>query len=145
MNGLLTSGSHVWFAVGPELGVVDSDAVLRTTGLGLAPNAQLIGAGSGDVWTLADGKLLWFSADGSQGEEARSWGEKIGPIVSAHCNQCHLPGGAAGIDLSTYATWVSRRATLDQRVIVERSMPPLGFELTDANRDVIEEWVDGGR
>jgi mono/diheme cytochrome c family protein len=145
LHGLVTSGDQVWLAIGTELGVVQSDTVVLTTGLALAPDAALIGAGSGDVWALAGGGLLRFSAERSHGEEARSWDEQIGPIVAAHCNRCHLPDGAAGIDLSTYATWVSRRAAISQRVVVERSMPPPGFEFADADRAAIAAWVEGGR
>ncbi|AUX43382.1 hypothetical protein SOCE26_048300 [Sorangium cellulosum] len=145
IHGLVTSGDRVWLAVGPELGLLSAGVVVRSTGLGLPLDARLIEASTGDVWAIAGGELLRFSADTSQGDEGALWEQRIRPIMEAACSRCHQPGGPAGIDLSTYATWVSRRTAIQQRVIVERDMPPPGFDFSEADREAVAAWIQGGR
>ncbi|WP_437827732.1 c-type cytochrome [Sorangium sp. So ce1153] len=145
IHGLAASGSHVWLGIGSELGLLERDAVVRTEGIGLALDARLIAASTGDVWAIAGGELLRFSADASQGEDADSWEAQIRPIVEASCSLCHLPGGPAAIDLSTYAAWVSHRTAIRQRVVVERDMPPPGIEFSESDREIIAAWIDGVR
>ena len=54
-------GDDVWFADGPELGVVDGERVAETTGVHVAPDATLAPSPSGDVWVLGSGALLRFA------------------------------------------------------------------------------------
>jgi mono/diheme cytochrome c family protein len=144
IHGLVACGSRVWLATGAELGVVEDGAVLRTNGLALADDGELVPSSTSDVWVVAGGDLQRFSAEASQGDGAAEWDKDIGPIMSRSCGQCHLPNGPAGIDLSTYQNWISHRAAINQRVVVEHSMPPPGSDFSDADRKTIETWIAGG-
>lgn len=143
IHGLAASGKRLWFADGAELGTIEGGLVRETTGLALAPAARLIGSPSGDVWAMVgDRTLLRFSAEG--GVES-GWDETIAPVFQRSCSACHLPGGSAGLDLSTREAWASNRAPIRQRVIVDRSMPPAGHALADPDREAIGRWLEPAR
>jgi mono/diheme cytochrome c family protein len=143
IHGLVTSGSRVWMALGTELGVLEAGVVSRTTGVGLPADAKLVASTTGDVWALAAGELLRFSRD-AQGEGAELWKEGVEPIFARACSQCHLASGPAGIDLSTYTAWVSRRSAIQERVVVQRNMPPPGADFSEEDRAAIAAWVQSG-
>jgi cytochrome c5 len=145
-HGLVTSGERVWIAAGTELGVLDSDTVALTVDLGLSPQTQILGSVSGDIWTLTDGEVRRFTATAIEADGQKVWDDKIGPITSKSCNACHSPGGpAAKFDLTTYEAWVSRRATINQRVVIEQNMPPPGSApLSDDDRKSIADWIKTG-
>jgi hypothetical protein len=46
------------------------------------------------------------------------------------------------VDLATAAAWLRARSELRVRVIAERSMPPRGHDLADADRSAIRAWLD---
>ncbi|MGE5181480.1 MAG: c-type cytochrome, partial [Acidobacteriota bacterium] len=73
-----------------------------------------------------------------------AWQAQIAPVFQRVCAHCHLPGGEAGIDLSTAAAWASERAEIVRRVLETRTMPPAGTELTDADRAALEHWASSG-
>jgi mono/diheme cytochrome c family protein len=72
----------------------------------------------------------------------RAWHEAVEPIFQRVCASCHLPGGDADLDLSTPGAWAFRRAEIVQRVLVERTMPPAGTDITDAERKALDSWLE---
>ncbi len=78
----------------------------------------------------------------------------VAPIMQAKCQGCHRPGDIAPFPLMTYddaSTWSDDI----QRVVSQKIMPPWkpvpghgdfrgDFELTDAERQTILDWIAGG-
>jgi mono/diheme cytochrome c family protein len=139
LHGLVRSGDRIWFAVGGELGTLGAGAFAITQGAGIAADAQLTGSPTGDVWALAAGKLARFSAGRDANEAA--WLATIQPAFSRSCATCHLPGGTANHDLSTYDSWVADRTKIRNRVLEKKDMPPAGIALSDADRMAIDTWT----
>jgi hypothetical protein len=71
-----------------------------------------------------------------------SWEQAIHPLFARACTPCHLRAGEAGLDLSTFAAWKSRRADVRRCVVVDKTMPP-GHPLSDADRETVRAWIDG--
>jgi hypothetical protein len=143
IHGLVAAGERLWFADGAELGTIEGGALRETTGARLAPTARLVGSPSGDVWTItADRDLLRFSAELGA---VSTWDEAIAPVFQRSCGDCHEPGGSAGFDLSTREAWTSGRAAIQRRVVDERTMPPTGHVLADADREAIRLWLAPAR
>jgi hypothetical protein len=74
----------------------------------------------------------------ASGDEA-VWRKTVRPIYVRVCADCHAPGGSSGIDLSSYASWVSRRTLVHDRVVVKRDMPQ-GRTLDDTELAAINDW-----
>ncbi|WP_437305387.1 c-type cytochrome [Sorangium sp. So ce388] len=139
LHGLAASGDRVWFADGDELGVLDAAGARETRGARLPRDGRLIGSPSGDVWLLASGALRRFAA--AEGHAGPAWDE-IARVFTRACAPCHLPRGEGGVDLSTGAAWTSRRDAIARRVIEERTMPPPGRALSEADRARIRAFVE---
>jgi hypothetical protein len=84
---------------------------------------------------------------------SRTWNREISRIVYARCASCHRPGATA-FSLITYPEARPWAAAIKEEVL-ERRMPPWGAvkgfgdfrndqSLTQAQLDLIENWVDGG-
>ncbi|XXY54258.1 cytochrome c [Sorangium sp. So ce269] len=139
LHGLAVSGDRVWFADGDELGVLDEAGARETRGARLPRDGRLIGSPGGDVWLLASGALRRFAA--AEGDAGPAWDE-LAPVFARACAPCHLPRGEGGVDLSTGAAWTSRRDAIARRVIEERTMPPPGRALSEADRARIRAFVE---
>ncbi|WP_437504248.1 c-type cytochrome [Sorangium sp. So ce1099] len=139
LHGLAVSGDRVWFADGDELGVLDEAGARVTRGARLPRDGRLIGSPGGDVWLLASGALRRFAA--AEGDAGPAWDE-LAPVFARACAPCHLPRGEGGVDLSTGAAWTSRRGAIARRVIEERTMPPPGHALSEADRARIRAFVE---
>lgn len=145
IHGLTASGDRVWFADGGDLGVIDLEGVAVTRDLHLAADARLAPS-TADVWAISGGALRRFARDEAPAAApsavgAQAWSAQIRPVFARACSACHLPGGSAGVDLSTFERWEAARDTLRRRVVQTRSMPPQGHPLSDADRAAIEAWV----
>ena len=138
IHGLAAAGDRVWFADGPELGVIEGDRVRETKGAKVSPAAALTGSPSGDVWALTGGALARYAV----ATTGPSWDETVAPVFHRVCEQCHRPGGGAGVTLSSEEAWEKKRAKLRQRVLVEHTMPPAGHPLTDAERAALRAWIE---
>ncbi|WP_437588554.1 c-type cytochrome [Sorangium sp. So ce1000] len=137
LHGLAVSGDRAWFVDGDELGVLEQAGARETRGARLPQGGTLVGSPSGDVWLLASGALRRFAAEEGDGP---GWGE-IAPVFARACARCHRPRGEGGVDLSTPAAWVSLREAIARRVVDERTMPPPGHALSDADRARIRAFV----
>lgn len=155
LHGLAFARDRIWFADGPELGTIEPKGVALTRGLALAPTARLTASPTGDVWALAAGNARRFAASSTgattltaagpnAAAPAPSWQEAIAPVFSRACASCHGSSASSGIALGDAAAWKNRKDLIRQRVLVERSMPPAGASLTDADRAAIARWLDTG-
>jgi hypothetical protein len=136
IHGLCASDGRTWFADGGELGIIEGDRVAVTTGAKLDPAAHLSASPTGDVWALAGGTLIRYGTV----RAASFWDQNVAAVHARVCSGCHGPNGSAGVDLSTAARWDGKRAAIEKRVLEEKSMPPPGTPITDADRAVIAAW-----
>lgn len=142
IHGLAAAGERVWFADGGELGVLDGEGararVRETRGAQVPEGATLSGSPSGDVWTLAGGALGRYAVD-----DAKGWDDTAAPVFRRACASCHGRGGEAGVDLSNAQAWERARDRIRRRVVVDRTMPPAGRALSDADREAIRAFLEG--
>jgi mono/diheme cytochrome c family protein len=134
----VVSGDHVYFI---EAG--DADAHPVATDLGAQAAAALIGSPTGAVWAAGPHAVARYSPDHPTDDP--TWQSDVQPVFARVCAHCHLPGGSAGIDLSSAATWHAERDELRRRVLVTSTMPPAGTDLTDADRHAIETWLGAAK
>ncbi len=152
IHGLVSAGANVWMAIDAELALYQPEAASLAISAGqtFPSDVRLFGSPSGDVWTIAAGTLGRFSGKTSN-DDAGTWTSSVQPIYASVCSNCHSPAGtgkdSAGIDLSTYESWASRRAKIRDRVVAKagtpRAMPPLGssYTITDEQRAAIGTWA----
>jgi mono/diheme cytochrome c family protein len=160
IHGLVASGDRVWFADRSELGIVDGDHVALTSGANVRSDAKLQPSPSGDVWVMGAGTLQRFAIAADAMAAARPaqqatqathpghpspWSATIGPVFARSCAACHQPNGVSGTDLSTEVAWDMKAPLIRERVVVGRTMPPQGHPLSDGDRAVILQWIDGDR
>ena len=97
-----------------------------------AGDEPMFGAPNGDVWVGANGLRRYALGGGARRSDVARTGRS--PIFERVCAHCHLPGGDAGVDLSTAASWTAEHDELVRRVVITRTMPPAGTDLDDADR-----------
>lgn len=141
LHGLAVSGEHVWFADGPELGVLDGERVAETSGAKVPVDARLAPSPGGDVWVIAGTGLQRFARQDAEPDLAAAWSSTLAPIFSRACAACHLADGVSGTDLSTPEAWQSERAEITDRVVHHHTMPPEGHPLSDQDRATIGAWA----
>jgi hypothetical protein len=134
LRDLAGGGGRVWFSDGARLGALDDDRLSVSEPL-LSLSARLQGSASGDVWALG-GAPLRFGRDGDR------WASLVQPVFARACADCHLPGGASGVDLSSAGAWSARKKLVEERVLFKRSMPPEGHPLAERDRELIRQWLD---
>ena len=150
LHGLCASGARAWFGDGEELGLVERTqsptaelTVVLTRSERLAHDARVACSPTGDAWILAEGTLRRRARDDAALTPAERWTQLVAPVFARSCGACHLPGGKAGLDLSTPGAWGSERALIRERVLEKRTMPPEGHPLADLDRDALRRWLDG--
>jgi hypothetical protein len=131
------AGAKLWLEVGKRLYLATDLQPVDTT-VASAGAEPMFGAPNGDVWVGAAG-LRRYSL-GASGKDP-VWTAQIQPIFGRVCAHCHLPGGDAGVDLSTPAMWTAEHAELVRRVVVTRTMPPAGTVLPDSDRSVLAAYL----
>ncbi|HND09662.1 MAG TPA: cytochrome c [Pseudomonadota bacterium] len=126
--GLALASGEVWVQVGDALALLASDEIQKSPPLALPADAKLFGSPTGDVWVLSSGMLRRFGEDSGGGADEEVWRQTVQPVFTRLCALCHMPGGSANLDLSTYKSWDIRRAAIKQRVIDGKPtpMPPKG-------------------
>ncbi|HHG86669.1 MAG TPA: T9SS type A sorting domain-containing protein [Bacteroidetes bacterium] len=96
--------------------------------------------------------FLLFAAWGKA--QTPNFSEDVAPLVYDHCYSCHRPGGPGPMPLTNYQEVYDFR-TLVKAYVMSGAMPPwppdpnyqhLAGEnyLTDAEKNIIGDWVDGG-
>ncbi len=71
-----------------------------------------------------------------------SWEQMIRPLVARDCVPCHLKEGEAGLDLTSSAAWRRHRADVRRCVVIDKTMPPDGHPISDADREMLRAWID---
>ena len=134
----IVAGAHLWVAAGGVLYAFDGAGLVRTATV-VPPAARLFGARDGGIW-IADGTHLAAHATVARAEDPR-WRTEVEPVFQRVCAHCHLPGGSADLDLSSAAAWTAERGEITRRVLVTRTMPPAGTDLSDADRAALARWL----
>jgi hypothetical protein len=138
VHAIAARGDRLWIAAASDLWLYDNGKLRATRGRD--SNAALLAASNtGDAWLATQHGIVRYTL-GAAGDDPR-WQEQIAPVFERVCAHCHLPGGQAGIDLSTAASWKTDHGEIARRVLVTRTMPPAGTELTDADRATLEQWL----
>ena len=138
LHGLAVSAGRVWFGEGTRLGALESRSVALGRPDTIAADAALTGSPTGAIWTRSEGILSRFEipATGDEGV----WQSTVRPIYAHTCSACHDRGGTAGIDLSTYDAWATRRSRIYERVVVRKDMPQ-GGTLPETDIAAIGAWA----
>ena len=140
VQGLAARGGRLWVEAGGKLLALDGGRLVPTDVR--EPTLQLLAASpSGDAWLATGRGLVRYSAAGAAASADPSWQAQVAPVFQRVCSKCHLPGGDADIDLSTAAAWHAERPEIVRRVLVDRTMPPAGTELSDADRAALAAWL----
>jgi len=145
---MVRAGSTLFLQLGTSLAMLRDGALRRAADAdalaALPEGTRIIGSPSGDLWTLLDGKLRLLGEDSGGGADEDLWRRNAQPIFTRLCATCHLPGGSAGIDLSTYAKWAARRDRIAMRVLDGKPtpMPPAGAgTLTSDEQAALQAWT----
>jgi len=88
--------------------------------------------------------------------EQPTYERDVAPLFARHCTSCHSAGGIAPFALDRFEDAVARKDEIAIAVL-KRTMPPFGVDnsgacntyrdarwLSDAERGMIEKWVEGG-
>jgi mono/diheme cytochrome c family protein len=138
----------VWVVIGDAAALLQG-GMLKMGPQGMVPQgARLYGTPTGDVWALGGAKLVRLAQKGEGGADEDVWKKNVLPIFTRLCALCHLPGGSAGIDYSTYRSWANSRALMQKRVVDGKPspMPPAGAGmLTVDEMAALKEWLDAGK
>jgi len=78
----------------------------------------------------------------------RSWAADIQPIYESTCagGSCHGTSSTAAPSLTNFEDWVGLAATINNRVVLAGTMPPVSAQPPDwaEQKTVIAEWLEGG-
>lgn len=126
---IVVLADHVYVVDGDHLRKVQIDAA----------DARGAFAVGNSIWLVRPERVERY-AFVSQTED-RGWYTDVEPMFRRFCAACHLPDGTAGVDLSSPDAWRRHAASIHQRVIVERSMPPTALKLTEDDQRLITRWL----
>lgn len=146
ITGLAGSGGGVWVAIGSELALFRGAQLLHGPVGKLPEGVRLVGSPSGDVWLLGGPQLVRLGERTAGGADENRWRRTMLPIFQRLCRMCHLPGGSANLDLSTYDKWTQRREHIRQRLVdqLPTPMPPATIgKLTTDELLAVQRWVGG--
>jgi hypothetical protein len=135
------SGGKVWIASGTELLLLEGDRVLKTSGLAIDATTAIYPSASGDVWLSRPSGVARLRHGASGNALEQRWQADVQPIYGRVCSACHGPTGSAKIDLSSYNSWVSRKAALSERIVVKGDMPPPGVTLSADDRGKLAGFI----
>lgn len=97
--------------------------------------------------------VAWLAAlvSAESGEAEVYFDEKIAPVLSRHCVECHQPSDAKGdIDLTTRGGAAEALVAGDAEdselwlQVADDSMPKKRPPLSDEEKRLLREWIDGG-
>ncbi len=69
----------------------------------------------------------------------------VAPIIAGNCatTSCHNSTGVGGVVLQTYDQIKAKADRINQRVLIDKTMPPNGL-LTTSELKIIQCWISGG-
>lgn len=147
VTSLAGAARGIWVGLGDTLALVrDGQLLLPEASPMLPADTRLIGSASGDVWTVASGAgtLGRYGEASGGGADLTIWRQQLVPIFNRLCQACHLPGGSARIDLSTYSSWAHLRTAISVRVVERKPtpMPPLSVGMLKPEElAAVQAWV----
>lgn len=147
ITGLSGAARGIWVGLGDTLALLREGRLLVPEASPMLPaDTRLIGSPSGDVWTVAGGgaSLGRYGEASGGGADLVIWRQQLVPIFNRLCQGCHLPGGSAHIDLSTYSSWAHLRGAIAARVVDRKPtpMPPVSVgELKAEELAAVKDWV----
>jgi mono/diheme cytochrome c family protein len=135
---LAVSGSRIWLAVSGSLYALDGASLQRVAAL--PGSARIHAAGARDVWVSQAGQSLRYSLDAQA--SATDWRAAVGPVFKRACAKCHLPDGAADLDLSTPSRWTTHAAAIHHMVATHAMPPPDAAvsPLSEDDRQLLLRW-----
>jgi mono/diheme cytochrome c family protein len=139
VHGVAAQRDRLWLAAGGRLFTLVDGHVVPTAFADRAMLHLLAAAQTGDAWLATTRGLVRASLSAARDDDR--WQAQVAPVFQRVCAHCHLPGGEAGLDLSTSAAWATERAEIARRVLITHTMPPAGTDLTDADRDALAIWL----
>jgi mono/diheme cytochrome c family protein len=140
--GVAISSKRIWVLADGHVAYLDpGTTMLQPAAIGAQRVDKIFGSSSGDVWAISGGKLARYAVTAATGAAPASWTASVAPVFARVCAHCHLPDGSSGVDLSTEALWAGERAEVRKRVVVQRTMPPAGTAMSDADRATIAAWA----
>jgi hypothetical protein len=138
-HDVVARGDRLWIGAAGELYAFDGRQLVPTRHDD--HQVSLLAASTaGDAWLSTERGLVRYSLGATAADPA--WQAQVAPVFQRVCAHCHLPGGEAGIDLSTPAAWHAERGEIARRVLATRTMPPAGTELGDADRAALASWLN---
>ncbi|MEZ4394647.1 MAG: c-type cytochrome [Polyangiales bacterium] len=140
LRGVVVSDANTWLIADGRLAIWDGFRVRTSPEVPLSSSARLIAASGGGVWTLQDGALARYAL--VVDPEEQRWNRDIRSIFATRCTPCHLPGGTAGIDLSTRCAWAIRRDGIREQVVTRMLMPPPPADMPAPERAAIAAYLD---
>lgn len=147
ITSLSGAARGIWVGLGDSLALVRDGQLLRPETSPMLPaDTRLIGSASGDVWTVAGakGELSRYGEASGGGADLVLWRQQLVPIFNRLCQACHLPGGSARIDLSTYSSWAHLRTAIAARVLERKPtpMPPVSVGMLKPEElAAVQAWV----
>ena len=135
---IAAAGTRLWILASGALYALDGTS-LRRADVTVPHGARLFASTGGDAWLATHGSVTRASIDTATDDP--TWRAQVQPVFARVCAHCHLPGGSAGIDLSTAASWHADRDELERRVLVTATMPPAGTDLTATEKDALRAWL----
>jgi len=81
-------------------------------------------------------------SEGYRADTSPTYAKDVKPIIENRCQVCHneMTPERNWMD---YDTAYKKRKEIKKRV-TEKSMPPFGMPMDDAERKVVKDWVDSG-
>lgn len=140
LRGVVVSDANTWLIADGRLAIWDGFRVRTSPEVPLSSSARLIAASGGGVWTLQAGVLARYAL--LVDPEEQQWNRDIRSIFATRCTPCHLPGGTAGIDLSTRCAWAIRRDGIREQVVTRMLMPPPPADMPAPERAAIAAYLD---
>ena len=125
ISALAATKDGAWFVEGTELGHVGDRGVELTRGLSLPAGSSLASSASGDVWVVSGNAVARYTVEHGA-TPADEWAAAVDPIFEKSCRSCHGVNASSGIDLASFGAWDQKRATIVERVVTQKSMPPPG-------------------
>lgn len=132
----IASGKQLWVLTRDQLLILEGES-LRPTDVSPIDVHAMFGDRRG-VWLAGSFGLQRLQI--ADDDDAREWRTSVRPIFTRVCSECHLPGGAAALDLSTIDAWVTHRTQIAEQISTY-AMPPRTSQLSEADRATLLRWL----
>lgn len=89
--------------------------------------------------------VLYHQVPVNCGTVSAKFSVDVQPIINTHCatSNCHNSTGSGNTVLQTYDQIKGKLDRINQRVMVDKTMPPNG-KLTTSELNILKCWIEGG-